>query len=332
MISDIFTEISSKYLIEKQNPMKDNKFAQYVRDAKNILQGSIKKNKNHYECNSSPGRPPNWADVPWLAVYDPNVTSTSQRGYYVTYLFSIDMKRAYITMNQGMTDLQNQLKTKAAINELKRRADLIRDKLPEYKNFFEYKPIDLSINLAGSTKRPMLYEQGHSFGKEYNLNNNINENELVEDLNNMLDLYKKLFFRGGTNTNSDYDESIDEQEKKETNDILTETYKRKLHQSLERPNSSNARKIKNILGYTCEVCGFNFRKKYGDISLNKNEEEFIEAHHKIPVHSLPENEVIEFKIEDFAVLCSNCHRMAHKRKEPYTIEELKKFLKESETK
>ena len=28
-----------------------------------------------------------------------------------------------------------------------------------------------------------------------------------------------------------------------------------------------------------------------------------------------------------AVLCSNCHRMAHKRKEPYTIEELKEFIK-----
>ena len=35
----------------------------------------------------------------------------------------------------------------------------------------------------------------------------------------------------------------------------------------------------------------------------------------------------KFKIEDFAVLCSNCHRMAHKRKEPYTIEELKEFIK-----
>ena len=55
-----------------------------------------------------------------------------------------------------------------------------------------------------------------------------------------------------------------------------------------------------------------FKEKYGEISLNKKKEEFIEAHHKIPVHTLPENETIEFKIEDFAVLCSNCHRMAHK--------------------
>ena len=38
---------------------------------------------------------------------------------------------------------------------------------------------------------------------------------------------------------------------------------------------------------------------------------------------LIENETIEFKIEDFAVLCSNCHRMIHRKKPWKTIQEMK---------
>ena len=33
------------------------------------------------------------------------------------------------------------------------------------------------------------------------------------------------------------------------------------------------------------------------------------------------------KIEDFSVLCSNCHRMVHRKNPPYSIEEVKKKLK-----
>ena len=41
----------------------------------------------------------------------------------------------------------------------------------------------------------------------------------------------------------------------------------------------------------------------------------------------PEGEIVEFKIEDFSVLCSNCHRMVHRKNPPYTIEELKAKFK-----
>ena len=170
-----------------------------------------------------------------------------------------------------------------------------------------------------------------AFGKEYDLSKDLNEEELTSDLNNMIALYKTLVFRGGidSDTLDDYisDDIVEDESGEKKEETLIEKRRKKLHRITER-SSTNSRKVKQQLGYTCEVCGFNFKEKYGDISLNKRKEEFIEAHHKIPVHTLPENETIEFKIEDFAVLCSNCHRMAHKRKDPYTIEELKELIKE----
>ena len=47
---------------------------------------------------------------------DPEVTTTQQTGYYVVYLFSVDMKRVYLSLNQGITYLKDELGEPAAIN------------------------------------------------------------------------------------------------------------------------------------------------------------------------------------------------------------------------
>jgi hypothetical protein len=70
----------------------------------------------------------------------------------------------------------------------------------------------------------------------------------------------------------------------------------------------------------CECCQFDFVDKYGEIGQN-----FIECHHKIFINK---GERIT-KIEDLAMVCSNCHRMLHKRNnkgEYYSTVELKKLL------
>ncbi len=72
--------------------------------------------------------------------------------------------------------------------------------------------------------------------------------------------------------------------------------------------------------YTCEVCGFNFEKMYGDIG-----KKFIVAHHLRPIGTRGEKGEIT-RQEDIALVCENCHRMLHIRghqEHPYTIEELK---------
>jgi len=70
----------------------------------------------------------------------------------------------------------------------------------------------------------------------------------------------------------------------------------------------------------CEVCGFDFEKAYGKIG-----EDFIEGHHNIPISELKENQ--ETKIEDISLVCSNCHKMLHRRKPWLKVEELKELIK-----
>jgi len=79
-------------------------------------------------------------------------------------------------------------------------------------------------------------------------------------------------------------------------------------------------KEKNNGELHCECCDFNFSSVYGDIGEN-----FIEAHHTIPIHQISENH--ESKISDIALLCSNCHRMVHKgRPELLTVTELQNTM------
>ena len=71
--------------------------------------------------------------------------------------------------------------------------------------------------------------------------------------------------------------------------------------------------------YTCQVCGFNFEKVYGERGKG-----FIEIHHTKPVSSYDgEHEV---RLEELVALCSNCHSMIHYGGKLLSVEELKKRL------
>ena len=323
MISEALNRVSKNYLDAKLKSMSSSSLAPFINKiSKEIVKPKIKKNREHYKYRSSCGQHSNWADVPWIAVLDPEITTSTMRGYYIVFLFSIDMKRVYLSLNQGMTDIEKELKTGGAANELLRRADFIRDRIPEYKKDFIFKPIDLSIKLSGNTTRPFLYEKGHAFGKEYSLSKRLDENEITNDLNKILNLYSLLNYRGGI----DSDTTEDDYKPAEGITTLKELRQYKTHRRIER-TTDNSRKVKRELGYTCQACGFNFKNKYGKLSLNKKKEEFIEAHHIRQIQDLPEGEVVEFNIDDFAVLCSNCHRMVHRKNPPYSIDEIKKMLK-----
>lgn len=69
------------------------------------------------------------------------------------------------------------------------------------------------------------------------------------------------------------------------------------------------RKIKD--NYTCQACGF--RLQLGGSYV-------IEVHHVEPLSATGERET---KIEMLVSLCPTCHRIAHLRSTPYSVEEIK---------
>lgn len=77
----------------------------------------------------------------------------------------------------------------------------------------------------------------------------------------------------------------------------------------------------SLHGTSCKACGFNFEAAYGEHGRN-----YIEVHHLVPISTLPEPVTINPK-EDLTVLCSNCHRMIHRKRDaPLSLSELSELV------
>jgi 5-methylcytosine-specific restriction enzyme A len=66
----------------------------------------------------------NIARVPWVAVFNKKVTETAQDGYYIVLLFSQDMSRCYLSLNQGVTTFEKQYSAKLARQKIRETAEL----------------------------------------------------------------------------------------------------------------------------------------------------------------------------------------------------------------
>lgn len=97
----------------------------------------------------------------------------------------------------------------------------------------------------------------------------------------------------------------------------------RMHKQRER-NQTLIRKIKekalNVKGkLSCEVCGFAFEDKYGDLGQG-----YIECHHIIPLSDLEKSTYT--KEPDLALVCSNCHKMLHRTRPWLMINDLRSKL------
>ena len=107
-------------------------------------------------------------------------------------------------------------------------------------------------------------------------------------------------------------------QKNEEKQNIVETKRYVRHSKIER-NTKASSEAKKVLGTECQGCGLKFEKVYGRRGVG-----FIEAHHKIPLSELKEGQSVSMDPkQDFAVLCSNCHRMVHKGNSVLSIEQLR---------
>ncbi|MDA0565329.1 HNH endonuclease [Streptomonospora sp. S1-112] len=73
------------------------------------------------------------------------------------------------------------------------------------------------------------------------------------------------------------------------------------------------------LPIACEVCGFDFGRRYGPRG-----EGYIEIHHVVPLHHAGAG---ENTLDDLAMLCANCHRMIHAKQPWITVAELRALVR-----
>jgi 5-methylcytosine-specific restriction enzyme A len=123
---------------------------------------------------------------------------------------------------------------------------------------------------------------------------------LTADLRRFIDYYFRLVSR----ESALFDRS--QQEEDEENYEWEDLRLLRMHKRIER-NKKLVSKVKTYLGLTCQACTLNFEEAYGSIGKG-----YVEAHHLVPLSQLKGKRVALDPERDFAVLCSNCHRMMHR--------------------
>jgi 5-methylcytosine-specific restriction protein A len=74
-------------------------------------------------------------------------------------------------------------------------------------------------------------------------------------------------------------------------------------------------------GTSCAVCRFNFAEVYGEVG-----KDFIHVHHLKQLADIGSEYEVN-PVSDLRPVCPNCHAIIHKGNPPYSIEEVKSFLR-----
>lgn len=99
--------------------------------------------------------------------------------------------------------------------------------------------------------------------------------------------------------------------------------KRQITVNAYERNAEARRKCIDHYGARCVICGFDFAQKYGAVGAG-----FIHVHHIMPLSSLEDGYSVN-PVVDLRPVCPNCHAIIHKRKPPYQIEEIRRFITEA---
>jgi 5-methylcytosine-specific restriction enzyme A len=303
-LRDTLQRIITEFPDARKQPLEAHPLARFIRaEAEQAVTNGLGDQGNGLLVQGSPGQG-NWAAIPWIAVFDPVVTTSAIRGYYVVYLFHATEPIAFLSLNQGTTATRQEFGSQTR-DILGDRAHFIRKRLPE---FVSAAPI-IKIETGSDARLPGDCAAGHSLGFRYRLAELPSEATLRDNLQLLIRAYRALTFRGGLDADTDADEVSDFN----VPDNVTITEKRKyvLHKKIERHGTA-AKAAKKHHGTGCQACNLDFGVRYGEIGQG-----FIEAHHLTPISTLTEGVAVKYNVaKDFAVLCANCHRMIHRTDDP----------------
>lgn len=207
-LKQLFEEVMNNYIVAKSSqPFKGSRMGGILR---NEIPNAIQKFSfigGDFIVKGSCGQG-NWAEIPWVAIMHKSVTKTTMEGVYIVYLFSSDMKRLYITLNQGCTKLKDEYGKATAIEKMMSVATSIRDKL----NPKGWKTDD-NISIGNE-----FYEKGMIFYKLYEKDNIPSDEVLKSDLNDLINIYIDYIL----STRNSKEESIQKEDMTNTFNIKEE--------------------------------------------------------------------------------------------------------------
>lgn len=326
-VVSIAVTVGKHFLTERQRPFAQSAFASLIRNDWPATFPSLFPAVKfpHIKAKASAGQS-RWSEAPFLSFLHREITSTPQAGYYPVILFEQGFESFCLVLAQGSTSLTDVFGAKKTSGILRSRAPVIRNAAVGWRDLgFSEGPY--ATYSQGNTSTGLVsddpWASSIAFGKRYSVASPPSLSEFKSDLNSMLELYDAVVRRLGRR----FVEEDRAAEQLATNGELPRdagldgALKITHHKTFEwkQRNTKLVRQVKAELGYACQGCGVDLSSTYGKIGEN-----FIEAHHLIPLAETPDQGVV-LTAKDFAVLCPTCHRIIHRLGCP-SVDELRKSV------
>jgi 5-methylcytosine-specific restriction enzyme A len=280
---------------------------------------------NEYQIEGSVGKG-QISEIPWICVFDKEITESAQTGFYIVYLFRADLSGFYISLNQGWTQYENAFKPKSLAQiEIKKAATKLKKILRTVSGFtFD------NIDLKGESDLAKGYELGNICSKYYSIDDIPKSNSLINDLQKLIGTYRELKSLVGKEIlEIEYvldEEEFQERAQKGNIRVLKEgklPKKKKVHGSatstwLRDPD----------MGFTA-ISNAHFKCENDPIhetfKSSTTLQQFVEAHHLIPMEFQDDFQGSIDVPENIISLCPNCHRAFHNSINITKVELIKKF-------
>lgn len=191
---------------DKRAPTVDKKheiYKKFIEEFPNLLRENADKKIFEIEGSTGDGY---ITRSPWVATYDFSITDNVQEGFYVVYLFSVDMKRLYLTIGFGATQFEDKYKKRDLMLEnMKMTTNL-------FQNLFKKKIKNglivgqPNLNSEKGTLQES-YENCTAFMyPAYDLSKLPDDKKLIDDYKNILSIYREV----SLDSNSEQFETISE--------------------------------------------------------------------------------------------------------------------------
>lgn len=279
---------------------------------------ALGRNPEEYRCYGGYGEPNRtFAKVPWVACCRRSVTKSVKDGYFIVLLFREDMAGCWLSLNQGYTQYQKAFVNDAAARKQAQVGATALAHIIDVPAGYVVGPIEL----AASTSLGKGYESGAIISRYYSGDSEPTPEQLSDDFAKLMEIYDRLLEKVGSNVvallpdaEGPYQAAASELANKKSSKLQPiASGPRTPLRNQTSISKGRWRRDPNVAAtalrnahYQCEVDATHL-----SFIARKSKENFVEAHHLIPMaeqnrytHSLdvPENVVS---------LCPTCHRLLH---------------------
>ena len=170
----------------------------------------ILNNNTSYEIKGSLGQTA-LASIPWIVIRNKEVSTSAQDGYYIVYLFSRNAKYLYLSIAFGAEQFKQRFGGgKPTIKKIKDTANSLKSLCIDFKfdPLDQYDVMDLyqrdDKNFIRDFKHSGMdkvesYEAGSIFTKGYDLQKEINNEEIIKDFLSYIKTYELIIKNSFTN-------------------------------------------------------------------------------------------------------------------------------------